>query len=90
MQPHSEAKTFRLSRGLVECDESGLRVAGRTLVARSVSGEWSVLDQDAATVALTRTYGFPITLTGKAAGLAAVGRALRDNNLRKLKSPLCC
>jgi hypothetical protein len=31
-------RTFRLSRGGIECDEQGLRVGGRALLARNKRG----------------------------------------------------
>jgi hypothetical protein len=48
-----------------------------------VSNEWTVQDQGAAAIALSRIYGFPISLTSKAAGLATIANAFKENDLPK-------
>ena len=74
---------FRLSRGGIECDEDGLRVGGVALLARDVKGVWASRDEGDLGRDLSRTYGFPVDVRPKWAGLATVAKALQSQNIAK-------
>ncbi len=86
MRGVSRAIWFKLAEAKdrfgLSCDESGLFLAGIPLVARTRSGAaWTPRPLAELNVALSAAYGLPIDLAAKAAGLAAVARALTTKNL---------
>jgi hypothetical protein len=76
-------RTFRLSRGGVECDEQGLRVGHLALLARDGRGAWKVRDERNLGHDLSHVYGFRLDARAKMAGFGVVAKALQDGNLAK-------
>jgi hypothetical protein len=76
-------RTFRLSRGGIECDEQGLRVGGRALLARNKRGAWKARDERDLGHDLSHVYGFRVDARAKMAGFGVVANSLQDGNLAK-------
>jgi hypothetical protein len=76
-------RTFRLSRGGIECDEQGLRVGGRALLARDERGAWKARDERDLGRDLSHVYGIRVDARAKMAGFGVVANALQDGNLVK-------
>jgi hypothetical protein len=76
-------RSFRLSRGGIECDEQGLRVGDRALLTRDKEGVWAARDERDLDCDLSRVYGFPVAIRAKMAGFGAVAKALQNGNIAK-------
>jgi Restriction endonuclease fold toxin 5 len=76
-------RTFRLSRGGVECDEQGLRVGDLALLARDDRGAWKARDERDLGYDLSHVYGFQVDARAKMAGFGVVAKSLQDGNLAK-------
>jgi hypothetical protein len=76
-------RTFRLSRGGIECDEQGLRVGDLALLARDERGAWKARDERDLGHDLSRVYGFRVDAQAKMTGFGVVAKALQDRNLAK-------
>ena len=76
-------RTFRLSRGGVECDEQGLRLGGCALLARDNRGAWKARDERDLGHDLSHVYGFRVDARAKMAGFGVVAKSLQDGNLAK-------
>jgi hypothetical protein len=76
-------RTFRLSRGGIECDEQGLRIGGLALLARDGRGAWKTRDECDLGHDLSHVYGFRVDARAKMAGFGVVAKALQDGNLAK-------
>ena len=76
-------RTFRLSRGGVECDDQGLRVGGLPLLSRDQRGAWKARDERDLARDLSHVYGFRVDASAKMAGFGVVAKSLQDGNLVK-------
>ena len=76
-------RTYRLSRGGVECDEQGLRLGGLPLLARDGRGAWKARDERELGRDLSHVYGFRVAAGAKMAGFGVVAKSLQDGNLVK-------
>jgi hypothetical protein len=76
-------RTFRLSRGGVECDVQGLRVGGLALLARDDRGAWKARSERDLGHDLSSVYGIRVDARAKMAGFGVVAKALQDGNLVK-------
>jgi hypothetical protein len=83
MQDLPAARSFRLSRGGIECDEQGLRVGDLALLTHDEKDVWAARDERDLDCDLSRVYGFPVAVRAKMAGFGAVARALQDRNVAK-------
>jgi hypothetical protein len=76
-------RTFRLTRGGIECDEQGLRVGDLALLARDDRGVWKARDERDLGYDLSHVYGFRVDARAKMAGFGVVAKSLQDGNLAK-------
>ncbi len=76
-------RTFRLSRGGVECDEQGLRLGGLPLLSRDGRGVWAPRDECDLDHDLSRVYGLRVDARPKMAGFGVIAKSLQDGNLVK-------
>jgi Restriction endonuclease fold toxin 5 len=76
-------RTFRLSRGGIECDEQGLRVGDLALLVRDRRGAWAPRDESDLAHDLSHVYGIRVDARAKMAGFGVVAKALQDRNLAK-------
>jgi hypothetical protein len=83
MQDLPAARSFRLSRGGIECDEQGLRVGDLALLTHDEKGVWAARDERDLDCDLSRVYGFPVATRAKMVGFGAVANALQDRNIAK-------
>jgi hypothetical protein len=83
MNDLSSVRSFRLSRGGIECDEQGLRVGDVALLARDQQGAWAARNERELSSDVSRVYGFPVDVAAKMAGFGAVAKALQDRNIAK-------
>jgi hypothetical protein len=77
------AHYFRLRPGGVECDPSGLRVGGVTLLAPDAAGKWTRRDEGDLSRELSKLYGFPLDFGRKRGGVDAVAAALASGELAR-------
>jgi hypothetical protein len=83
MHDASSVRFFRLSPGGVECNEEGLRVGDVALLARDEKGAWAVREERDLCRDLSRVYGFPVDVSAKMTGFAAISNALQNRNIPK-------
>lgn len=76
-------RTYRLSRGGVECDEQGLRVGDLSLLLRDGRGVWAPRNERDLGHDLSHIYGFRVDAQAKMAGFGVVANALQDGNMAK-------